>query len=303
MNSLRYGNKNNPCFGSYGKCLDIKITNACNAQCNFCIEKGGYCPQSIPVDKLVEKANSIEDYRNVLILGGEPFAYPHLTEFISGLKDKDAIYITTNGSMFTEKVVRDIASYVTGVNVSVHHYDEDINSEIYQTKLNMNNTRHHIKLLRQLGVDVRVNCNFVKSGINTNEEALKMIDYAKWLGANSIRFAELQNAEDVFVAAEDIFDNIHEDPFNDGCEQVLKEYSDIKVIVRTTCGFCNNLKNKPNLPKNFKINREPTKVLYPNGKIMNGWLSKNLVELESLKDKLSNVNKDIIKLGGVIYDE
>ena len=32
-------NSKNSCMGYYGKCLDIKITNACNANCSFCIEK------------------------------------------------------------------------------------------------------------------------------------------------------------------------------------------------------------------------------------------------------------------------
>lgn len=293
MNKLEYGNKNNPCFGIYGKCLDVKITNSCNARCNFCIESGGYSPKNVAVEELIEKANSIEDYKEVLILGGEPFAYPYLSEFVNGLKDKNNIYITTNGTLFTEEVIRNIAPHISGVNVSVHHYEENINAQIYKTKLNMDSTKHYIKLLRKLGVSVRINCNFVKSGIDTKKKAIKMIDYAKWLGANSIRFAELQNAEDVFIAAEDIFDGINKDPFNEGCEQILKLDSDIKVIVRTTCGFCNNLKRKPGLPEDFKIQREPTKVLYPNGKITNGWLGKDLVNLENLKDELHDVNKSI----------
>ena len=34
----------NACAGGYGRCLDVKITNACNANGAFCIKANGYSP-------------------------------------------------------------------------------------------------------------------------------------------------------------------------------------------------------------------------------------------------------------------
>lgn len=36
----------NSCAGGYGNCLDVKITNLCNGNCAFCIERGGYSPEN-----------------------------------------------------------------------------------------------------------------------------------------------------------------------------------------------------------------------------------------------------------------
>lgn len=119
---------------------------------------------------------------------------------------KRAKYVSQNKNIY--KII---------VNVSVHHYEKNINAQIYKTKLDMNSTKHHIRLLRKLGVPVRINCNFVKSGLDT-KKGYKDDWLHKVAWANSIRFAELQNAEDIFIAAEDIFGGINKDPFNEGCE-------------------------------------------------------------------------------------
>lgn len=72
----------NSCAGGYGNCLDVKITNACNANCAFCIEKGGYCPKERPVKELaLETIHS--DAETVLILGGRADA-AHSSGGISG---------------------------------------------------------------------------------------------------------------------------------------------------------------------------------------------------------------------------
>lgn len=47
----------NSCAGGYGNCLDVKITNLCNGNCSFCIERGGYSPenQKGPVELLAKR--------------------------------------------------------------------------------------------------------------------------------------------------------------------------------------------------------------------------------------------------------
>ena len=90
--------KDNPCNGFYGKCLDVKITNACMGRCAFCIERGGFSPSPCDVEKLIEQTVRLMEYQNVLILGGEPLMYPDLFRYIDGiLPYKKNIYLTTNG--------------------------------------------------------------------------------------------------------------------------------------------------------------------------------------------------------------
>lgn len=63
----------NSCAGGYGNCLDVKITNQCNAACAFCIERGGYspAPDKTPTELAIATVAQ-KDFPTVLILGGEP---------------------------------------------------------------------------------------------------------------------------------------------------------------------------------------------------------------------------------------
>ncbi len=269
-------NEKNCCMGYYGNCLDVKITNACNAKCSFCIEKGGYCPNNKPVEDLINATNLMEKYTKVLILGGEPLLYKDLEKYLEGIYlYKSAIYLTTNGSLLNSEKAEMLSKYLAGINISIHDFVDKRNSEIYGINIDFENIISAIKIFNKNKIPVRINCNLVKGHIDTKEKAELMIQFVKYvLNADEIRFNELQDSDDIFVDAKDLFSELTDDPFCDGCEQKLKEY-DFNVHVKQTCG-CNN-KKKKNV-----VNPEPpkykTKVLYPNAEISDGWKTKNILE-------------------------
>lgn len=282
-------NNNNLCMGKYGKTIEIKITNVCNAQCDFCIEKDGHTPQQADVKTLIDATNSLEDYKNVLILGGEPFMYPHLVEYINGLENKEKIFITTNGlgKYFTEETIRAIANKVTAINISMHHYTPDKNAEVYKVyekdnfnAVQFNNIKNMIEILHEYNIPVRINCNLFKGFLDNTETVEKMIRFAStYLKADEIRFAELQNTtiENGFVFAKDAFDGIlkvNEEPYKDGCEQVFNHNSGIKVILRTACGFASPLKLVPEIEDDILEIDDHSRVIYSDGSIYTGWLPK-----------------------------
>lgn len=272
--SKRICNPANSCAGGYGNCLDVKITNACNANCAFCIEKGGWCPDAKPVKELAkETINS--DAETVLILGGEPTLYPHLEEYLKLIRPwKKHIYMTTNGSMLKDGLTERIAPYLDGINISIHHFSEMQNDEVYNKKdfhASFDAIRRAIKALRGAGVSVRINTNLVKGLLETKDDVETMISFARdYLKADEIRFSELQNCEELWVDSRKIFPMLPDDPFCAGCEQTLAQYEGIRVRVKMTCGRVNRLrpavKEKP-------IRRGKTEVLYPNATRSPGWLS------------------------------
>lgn len=100
-------------MGGCGKCLDIKITNKCNANCKFCIEKDGYSPNAETIEKLANATNYIEDYKDVLILGGEPLLCDDLEMYLSLIKPhKENIYLTTNGSLLNKDMATMLSKYL-----------------------------------------------------------------------------------------------------------------------------------------------------------------------------------------------
>lgn len=278
-------NEKNCCAGAYGKCLDLKITNACNANCSFCIEKNGYAPKENDVEELVKTVNSLTEYDSLLILGGEPLLYKDL-EILLQETHKSKTYLTTNGSLLDKEKAKMLSEYLTAINISVHYYTEELNDKVYAgPHISFEKLEEAIKVFNDNDVPVRINCNLVKGLIENRYDAINMIKFAKQIGANEIRFTELQNAEELAVNAADIFNTeklVSENPYCDGCEKSCI-YNGIKVIVKTCCGLVNKDKKEVTDPELFKGD---TKVVYPNGEVHDGWLTKK----EPTKEKSSYVH-------------
>lgn len=260
-------NPNNSCVDCKNNGINIKITNMCNCDCDFCIEKGGLNTDTKPVKTLIEATNLL-DFESVLVLGGEPLLYPHLEEYLKGIKNK-RIYLTTNGTLLTDDIGEMLSKYLTAINISIHHYTEEENQRIYKNpNYTFDNIRSAIKIFKKNNVPVRINANLVKGVLDTKYKVTKMIYFAEFMGASSIRFAEMQHCENLWVDSSKLFKDLPQDPYTEGCEKVIYESDGFKATVKMTCGFVNSLKQKPNDPGRKQTER---KVIYPDGKILDGW--------------------------------
>lgn len=260
---------NNQCAGIYGKCLNIKITNYCPGNCYFCIERNGYTPPPTSVENIIHKANELKEYQTVLILGGEPFAYPHLTELLKGLQKRE-VYITTNGGSFENINVTEISPYITGINVSIHSFLEEENNRILQTKISFETLKQYVDQFQSNGVPVRFNTILLHAGINTTEKMHQMLGFAKSMGVNWVRFSELQFENEGFVYAKNVFDGIHDDPYTEGCNQNFV-MDGINVTVRQSCGIVCRMKPFPKEGKH-RENKADSLVMYANGEVLPGWV-------------------------------
>ena len=260
---------NNQCAGIYGKCLNIKITNYCPGNCYFCIERNGYTPPPTSVENIIYKANELTEYQTVLILGGEPFAYPHLTELLKGLQKRE-VYITTNGGSFENINVTEISPYITGINVSIHSFLEEENNRILQTKISFETLKQYVDQFQSNGVPVRFNTILLNAGINTKEKMHQMLGFAKSMGVNWVRFSELQFENEGFVYAKNVFDGIHDDPYTEGCNQNFV-MDGINVTVRQSCGIVCQMKPFPKEGKH-RENKADSLVMYANGEVLPGWV-------------------------------
>ncbi|PWM31539.1 MAG: hypothetical protein DBX58_06345 [Clostridiales bacterium] len=267
-------NSKNSCMGYYGKCLDIKITNACNANCSFCIEKGGYNPNTADITNLIRATNTMKNYTNVLVLGGEPLLCKDLELYLAGIRpQKEKIYLTTNGSRLNTEMAEMLSQYLDGINISIHHYFDKKNNEIYGIGINFDNIKKAIMVFRENEVPVRINCNLIKGYIDNSEKAKVMMEFVHdVLMANELRFCELQEAEDVCVDARELFPGLTDNPFCDGCEQSIESpYQDMNITVKMTCG-CVNKTKEPVADPEPAVHK--TKVIYPNGEVSDGWKKK-----------------------------
>lgn len=260
-------NPNNSCVDCKNNGINIKITSKCNCDCKFCIEKGGLNTEEKPVEKLIDATNMLA-FESVLVLGGEPLLYPHLEEYLKGIKNK-RIYLTTNGTMLTDEMAEMLSKYLTAINISIHHYTEEVNAMVYNyPNYSFMNIISAIKVFKKNNIPVRINTNLVKGVLDNTEDVKTMIAIAQFMGASSIRFAELQNCEELWVDSNDIFKDLPDNPYVEGCERIVYEKGSFKATVKMTCGFVNKLKELPNDPTRKQTIR---KVIYPNGEVLDGW--------------------------------
>jgi pyruvate-formate lyase-activating enzyme len=262
-------NPNNPCSGKYGKCLDFKLTNACNNKCPFCIEEGGFSPETILKPENFADVINKQDIETLLILGGEPLLYPDLVRLLSLIRQGIKIILTTNGSLLTPRKAEILSPYIKALNISIHHAQIEKHNELTKGKLDYIALQNSIKAFGPK--KVRINCNLVKGYTDSEHSVNLMYALAGALGVKKIRFTELQHYPDLFVDARTIFAKAPNEPFEEGCENKIK-HPDLDVTLRVTCGIVNSKKPCVKDPKNRNM---VTKVLYSNGEVSDGWKKKN----------------------------
>jgi hypothetical protein len=230
---------NSPCSGKFGVCLDVLLTSKCNGGCKFCIEKGGYHPQETASPESLAKTINDHPAKTILLLGGEPTLYPHLNELLGMIRGKET-FLTTNGSKLTPDFVRGLtnASKLFGINLSRHHFDSLKNSEIIGTS--MPSDEDIFRAIRMLPVPVRLNCNLVRGGIDSNNAVRKLLQWSQDVGVfRKVRLSELSGNPDLWVSARSIMEGLsllHDDPWGCGCESEFT-YGGVPVTVRRICQY------------------------------------------------------------------
>ena len=280
-------NKKNFCGGNFSDWLEVMLIDKCNGRCQWCIEKEGYHPsEHVTWQKL---ADSIEKTgkKNIILLGGEPPLYVNLREIINKLSDKGMnVYLTTNGSRITPAFVKECLLRLRGINISIHDYDLTKNRHITGINLNEENLKKAINSF--ISSTVRLNCNLIKGNIDSYEQIHHYIEFAKRIGADSVRFAELKNSESEFVDLTDIFGSkygINNEPFGLGCntDVVLER---MPVNFRQMCGLQTNKRTRPQNPEQAK-----KQVMYYDGNIYDGWQRKDIIVMINLIKMILEENK------------
>lgn len=172
----------------------IAGTMACNATCPFCVAK--MTPtQSINKKVVLNKRNlkiacrlaEKADVTTALITGkGEPTLYPKMiSSYLTQLsKYFPLIELQTNGLILAtthyDKYLQQWYKLgLTTIALSVVHYNDDRNGEIYTPNKKYINLVTTINKLHKFGFSVRLSVVALKGYISTPKEMLNMIKFAK----------------------------------------------------------------------------------------------------------------------------
>lgn len=215
--------------------LYIKITDCCNANCKFCANDTSKDFGEIDFKKLEFVIRYLLD-KNILngisITGGEPMINPtklnSLINLIFDIDDSLEVCISTNGYNLKEFASFDRVNKLESIHISRHHYDDDVNKEIFLS--DMVATRDDILYLQERLDDKRIiniNTMVMRDYINSLSEIKKMLDFVGDVGVYKDGFVSLMKCNDYarrqFINFNDIFNDL-DDSFFMGHHFYAKDY-------------------------------------------------------------------------------
>jgi len=262
----------NFCGCGYPDWLEVNLTSQCNGRCSWCVERRGWHPRNKADWATIVQAAIDTGRQNIILLGGEPTLHPDIGKIVEHIRKAGRNpWITTNGSLLSSKWVLDNLVGIEGINISIHHYDLSKNEKITGIQLQEDVLQDAISSIHILGKSVRLNCNCIRSYIDSETEVHQYIEWAKKISADNVRFAELKFSDEEFVDLANILDHKHgtnDDPYHKGCT-IDTEINGMQVNFRQMCGMQTSKRPCPTMPKIMSH-----QVLYYDGQIYDGWQQK-----------------------------
>jgi molybdenum cofactor biosynthesis enzyme MoaA len=173
--------------------IQIKL-NGCNANCEFCISKTG---KKFNEDLFFDKLTEIREkafIKRLNITGGEPTInfelYNRIVRKLRELLPETFIVLNTNGYNFEKVFESDSHKYLNNIQLSRHHYIDEINNKILGFKSVPR------ELIKKINEDLEhkflnLSCNLIKGYIDKDEEVYKYLDDASDLDIRWVGFVSL----------------------------------------------------------------------------------------------------------------
>lgn len=198
-NYLCSSDPNHLIAGDFHFNLYIKITDYCNAQCQFCSNQGSIPkPEHLDLNRLelvLRELKSKNLLSRISITGGEPLLYAErLNQILNKVFEviPDAcVTINTNGINFSKIHELDSLSKLEGIHISRHHYDDGINDARFGVKtatLEEISSLYNSVNNRQL---IRLNCLLIRGFIDNLREVKKYLEEASKIGVFRVGFVSL----------------------------------------------------------------------------------------------------------------
>jgi organic radical activating enzyme len=279
-------NSKNFCGGAFPDWLEVNLTDKCNGKCSWCIEKTGYHPKIKASWEVIADAAISHGALNIILLGGEPTLYKNIKPLVAKLITANRqVWMTTNGSLLTPAFVKENLIGLLGINISIHHYNLGNNKEITGLKIDYHNLTKSVDLLHEHKTSVRLNCNCINGHIDSVDKIVHYIAFAKIVGADKVRFAELKQDNNGFVDLAKILNykyGTNDNPFILGCNSDAV-INGMPINFRQMCGLQTTRREKPHNPRGIM-----KKVLYYDGKLYNGWQTQEVMKMTT---KMTNEKK------------
>lgn len=214
--------------------LNLYLTNACNLRCNHCFMNSG---------KKNDGELGVEDWKrilkefrdnsgmNVTFSGGEPLMYKDFDVILKFAKEIGLeTTVLTNGVLWTEERIRNLACYIDEVQISIDGVDEKSNA-IVRGKGHFDKVVSTVIAFSNIGVKTSVATTFTTDNLSDDIAYgyKEMIAYINRLTDSKVFFKlskKILPGRDVVLSAEEN-------------ETYANKIKDIERIVRPTAEFEN----------------------------------------------------------------
>ncbi len=205
--------------------LYIKVTDDCNAKCDFCANNLSRDFGSLDFAKLGIVIRYLYD-RNLLhgvsLTGGEPMLYPDIVNKIINLvysiDPHIEVQLSTNGINFRRLLDFENINNLESIHLSRHHYDEKVNQRIFHSsKVASDNDIIYVQDHLEDKKIININTLVMKGYIDSLKEIKAMLNYVGRVGVYKNGFVSLMKCNEFskerFINFNDIFRHLDKDFF------------------------------------------------------------------------------------------
>lgn len=269
--------------------LHLKLTNACNAKCKFCVEQNSKCSENSKyyveqVDKMLGEMEREGILYSVSLTGGEPLLFKEFSALCNILKKHDIKFLTmnTNGT-YLKSHLTEIDGLFDFIDISRHSISDSRNNEIFNTKMptieELTDIKKSLKYTK-----VRIQC--VMCDVVSIDNLIEFVDTFRF--ADDISFRRLMKLPDKYgvkyETGDDLYNQILEYAYNnfDFVEQTIQDYYVYEIWnyngINITFSYSNmNMLSDIENTEDNRVCREF--IIHPNGVISGSWDYNNKVIL------------------------
>lgn len=178
----------------------VRMTNHCNAKCEFCEFVDNSCNKKFDINKFKSELTIINDtvrINKLSFTGGEPtLNFDLLSECISFIKQLNSdIFVCVNTNGYNLDKLLSISKNIDSIALSRHHYDDEENFKILGTKKNIPTLKQLSEYSSEYKQKIHLSCTMVKNYIDESN-VVKYLSVHADIGILEAGLVSLMNIND-----------------------------------------------------------------------------------------------------------
>jgi MoaA/NifB/PqqE/SkfB family radical SAM enzyme len=153
----------------------FELTGRCNLRCRHCYCVFNKKKDSLTTEKIFEILDNLKESGTfgLVLTGGELFCRKDILDILKYLSEKKfVVRINSNGTLINKTVVKEMEGFsnIYRIHISLYSSEPDVHDWITNVPGSYHKTLKALHLLKEAGIDLRINCSIMKSNFNTYKQ-------------------------------------------------------------------------------------------------------------------------------------